>query len=1185
MWINKEVDLPEALVSAHRSRRLVIFAGAGISMGAPSNLPDFSRLADLISGGTLSRTSDEPLDLFLGKLQSKNVDVQARARTFIGDPASTVSPIHSALADLFSSSDAVRLVTTNFDNHLSTAVRQRHPGTDIFYAPALPLGRDFSGLVYLHGSVTRREPLILSDGDFGQAYLSDGWATRFLMEMFIHHTVLFVGYSHQDVVMRYLARSFVGGTERFALTTAGRETFWAHLGITPVHFPERAVGDRYGALRDAVTAWAATSKWGLLEHEARIQAIVSAPPPLEPDVADYIRSAFENDDTLRFFVAHATAPEWLLWVEQQKGFDALFSVADLSSQRWHQIAWWFAERFALDHGQAALDLIQRHGLTLHPTLVCAIARKLAYSPDDTSHAVIAAWAAILTASDSGPKHQARLLVQLLKRCTAPALRDAAIVLLSWLTRPRLELDARWPSIDVSDRLVVRSDIQLAADRRGLEEAWNAAIKPHLDRFYAVLWPILTSQFLTAHQLLRATRASLDGYDPLSAARSAIEPHEQDTHKDEWVVLIDMTRDVLEWMLEHVPAEATRVIDQWLNSEPLILQRLAIHGLRADPLRGAGEVLTLVCERRWLFALPFKHEVFGLLAVRFPDADAAQQQLLVDSVLSEPVLETNDEDDRRISDYERYNLLHWLTTTAPESVARTALESFAETHPDFSPRQHPDLDHWISVGSVEDRRPWSAADLLRQPLTDDQVRALVDFKPPDDFGFKGPSRHGLDLEIEKAASQSFEWSHKLASALEEKEQWARASLVALIAAWKSTANQLTAEQREAVLGIIERGPLLEQLRHAPIAELLKSLVSEQSVESDLDRLDVLGDRLLKSTDSELVGVEVNNWLDRAINHRAGKVAQLWLHTLSQRLKSVGNVPISIPSAAANRFEAAVVSTNLNGQLIRTILGSHVPFLFSVDRAWTSQTIIPLFDWSRPLHASGVWHGFLTWGQWNPALFDEMLPYTLQSCEHLDSELKKEKESFSGRLASVAAHLQGDPWHDAGWLFVFVKMADTEARSRWASHFGAFLEGLSEEHVAAIWNAWLRDYWTDRTTGVPRPLDAEERQGMMMWLVALRPHFDEALPLIALTAPEKADHYTFYKIGHSNLPTEHPIDTGRLLVSVLKAAVAAEYSCDEIYDTALKTATAGAAAEDVAAIVEHLSRLGCEDAAKKLKAAMQ
>jgi SIR2-like domain/Domain of unknown function (DUF4020) len=1120
MWINKEVDLPEALVSAQRARRLVVFAGAGISMGAPSNLPDFGRLADLISGGTLTRPPDEPFDLFLGKLQTKQVDVQARARTFIGNPASTVAPIHTALVDLFPSADTVRIVTTNFDSHLSTAVRERHPAADIFYAPALPLGRAFSGLVYLHGSIARREPLILSDGDFGQAYLSDGWATRFLMEMFIHHTVLFVGYSHQDVVMRYLARSFVGATQRFALTTAGRETFWAHLGITPVHFPERNVGDRYGALADVITAWATTSRWGLLEHETRVQEIVSAPPPLEPDVADYIRTAFENDDTLGFFVAHAKTPEWLLWVEQQKGFDALFSVGDLPNQRSHQIAWWFAERFVLDHGQAAIDLIQRHRLTLHPTLLYAIARKLAHFSDKTAPALVGAWSAILTASESSPKLHARLLAQLLKRCTVPALRDAAIVVVSWLTRPRLELAARWPSIDPSDRLVVRSDIQLAADRRELEEAWNAAIKPHLNQFYAVLWPILTSHLLTAHELLKATRASDSGYDPLSAARSAIEPHEQDTHKDEWIVLIDMTRDVLDWMLEYVPVEATRLIDHWLNSEPLILQRLAIHGLRVDSLRDAAEVLTLVRERRWLFALPFKHEIFRLLATRFPTADVAQQQALIDSVLSEPVLETNDEEDRRLSDHERYNLLQWLTTAAPESVARTALESFAVAHPDFSPREHPDLDHWISAGLVEHRSPWSAADLLHQPLTPERVSVLLDYKSTDYFGLKGPTRHCLDLEIEKAASQSFEWSHKLASALEQQQQWSTSLWGALIAAWKSTANQLTAEQRETVLGIIERSPLPEQVGYTPVPDLLDALASDQTQESDLDLLDVLGDRLLKSSDLEVVEDESDDWLFRAINHRAGKIAQMWLQTLSQRLKRVDNKPTSIASAAANRFEATIASTNLNGQLVRTILGSQVHFLFSVDRVWTSQKILPLFDWGHPLQASGVWQGFLTWGQWNPALFEEMLPYTLQACEHLDSELKKEKEFFSGRLASVAAHLPGDPWHHAGWLFAFVKTVDPDARSRWASHFGSFLEGLSEEGLAAIWNTWLRDYWTDRTTGVPLPLDPKERHGMMMWLVALRPHFDEALPLIALTAPQKADHYIFYKIGKSNLPTEHP-----------------------------------------------------------------
>ena len=356
MYINEEVDIPEAVIAAQRDRRLVVFAGAGVSMGAPSNLPDFARLADLISGDTLSKAPGEPIDLFLGRLQSKGVKVQTRAREFIGDPKSTVSPLHNALVDLFPAADPVRIVTTNFDNHFSTALRERHRKADIFYAPALPLGRNFSGLVYLHGSIDRPEPLVLSDGDFGRAYLSDGWATRFLMEMFIHHTVLFVGYSHEDVVMRYLARSFVSGPDRFALTKPGQGAFWAHLGIAPIEFPLRAADDRYGALSDAVTAWARFGKWGLLEHETRIQALVSAPPPLTRGDADYISSAFQNDDTLGLFVTHAQTPEWLLWVEQQKGFDALFSVAELPSDRSQQIAWWFAKCFALQHAQAAIRL-------------------------------------------------------------------------------------------------------------------------------------------------------------------------------------------------------------------------------------------------------------------------------------------------------------------------------------------------------------------------------------------------------------------------------------------------------------------------------------------------------------------------------------------------------------------------------------------------------------------------------------------------------------------------------------------------------------------------------------------------------------------------------------------------------------------------------------------------------------
>jgi SIR2-like domain len=73
---------------------------------------------------------------------------------------------------------AVRLVTTNFDNHFAAAAAEMWAGEnpEIFAAPALPIGGDFLGLVHLHGSVTTRDPrrMVLTDVDFGKAYLTEG---------------------------------------------------------------------------------------------------------------------------------------------------------------------------------------------------------------------------------------------------------------------------------------------------------------------------------------------------------------------------------------------------------------------------------------------------------------------------------------------------------------------------------------------------------------------------------------------------------------------------------------------------------------------------------------------------------------------------------------------------------------------------------------------------------------------------------------------------------------------------------------------------------------------------------------------------------------------------------------------------------------------------------------------------
>ena len=70
--------------------------------------------------------------------------------------------------------------------------------------------RDFNARLFLleaifavghHGSVDGDpDRLVVTDEDFGRVYLTEGWATRFLLGLFQNQTVLLIGYSHEDTI-------------------------------------------------------------------------------------------------------------------------------------------------------------------------------------------------------------------------------------------------------------------------------------------------------------------------------------------------------------------------------------------------------------------------------------------------------------------------------------------------------------------------------------------------------------------------------------------------------------------------------------------------------------------------------------------------------------------------------------------------------------------------------------------------------------------------------------------------------------------------------------------------------------------------------------------------------------------------------------------------------------------------
>ena len=59
--------LPHPILNALRDSKLVVFAGAGVSMGEPACLPNFEKLANKIAGGTgEAQKQNEHTDNFLG---------------------------------------------------------------------------------------------------------------------------------------------------------------------------------------------------------------------------------------------------------------------------------------------------------------------------------------------------------------------------------------------------------------------------------------------------------------------------------------------------------------------------------------------------------------------------------------------------------------------------------------------------------------------------------------------------------------------------------------------------------------------------------------------------------------------------------------------------------------------------------------------------------------------------------------------------------------------------------------------------------------------------------------------------------------------------------------------------------------------------------------------------------------
>lgn len=629
-----KLDIPDAILSALKTGNLVVFVGAGVSKPKPSDLPMFDDLANRIADGTglvreikelpslgaSGKTIEkEPIDRYLGRLAKVGVKVKQRAREILVGEHTRPNSLHESLVRLFRDLANIRIVTTNFDQHLTSVLAAEHQDVvPVYLAPALPVGSDFSGLVYLHGSAVRdAERCVLTDEDFGRAYLTEGWARRFLVTMFARFTVLFVGYSHNDPVMNYLARGLPPDSRhrRFAFVPKGEEAHWHFLDIEPVPYPLREAEHRHGALVDGIEKWALHCQQSFLDNVRRLtQYAKNSPPWGDPEEQDFVSACFKDAELLQHFVDTCRSAEWLDWIRERGLLRSLFTPDATLSNCDGLLAWWITRHLLAANTPKLLRIVQQLGpREMHAALCNQIHSTLVFlRREEGVAAVFPTWVVVLLAQPGNrlpPQSWASLLAACVDENALPLVGS----LFERATDLNVVINKHWSFSKESspDEPSVDFDVKIEHEAAySLDEAWKLVLKPNLVKLAPILEPIVTNRIIQANGILRAVNRAGKGYDPLSFGRSSIEPHPQDEYPDDFEYFIDLARDIVASHQAHCPHRAEAIIRAWLDLDVPLFKRLAIHALARQPTLAPAQRIQTCLEQRLLFELSVRNEVFS-----------------------------------------------------------------------------------------------------------------------------------------------------------------------------------------------------------------------------------------------------------------------------------------------------------------------------------------------------------------------------------------------------------------------------------------------------------------------------------------------------------------------------------------------------------------------------------------------
>jgi hypothetical protein len=926
---------------------------------------------------------------------------------------------HQALLQLaVSKQGRLRLVTTNFDRAFELCPFRRTRMFD--YAPYLPMpAQSWNSIVHVHGGMGNQrdetdEFLVLTSGDFGRAYITEGWASRFLTELFRRtQAILFVGYSVSDPAIRYIVDAFAADranreyqvAKAFILDGAQadealqHERTWKSRGIEPIVYDPT---DNHRLLHETLQNCAKRYAAGYFDRDSIILEYGSQTPlgSLEDEVTSQVKWALQDESghAARKF-ARVSPPPPLAWLEHfeeaglfdlpTSGARSVPAVASVAASDQtgplHPVSLALCE-WLCAHLEAVrlVQWVIKRGCHLHPSFAALIRRRLW---DEKAERIPEGARRIWTflSMDDPPLHSGAVVAKLLahlerlaQQTWDPLLRCA--VLSWWAPTVQLAEPNRWLTAEDFDLESVRTyaDVELVP---AAGDETEEVVERLLNRTDAktIAGELLTDFTEILHKgltYLQFLGRAYGDFDRSSIYRPSIDEHPQNVRSRHWTLYIRLVRWAWEQVAATDVARAREEVSRWMRIEFPVFRRFVLWSVGKPGGLSASESVVYLMRQpaSTVWGLDTMHELLQYLARVAPQLSGEDAEKLINLILEGPP-KSQFRADIPAEQLTRVRSRFVCLRLRELRDGDLALSAKAEAVMDQILRDHPEWDHPIT--EQEEFTNWHEGESAH--LVGDFAPQLGDYLTWTDAeiisdirGAPGDSQvvarwRGLLVQdpqhavgiLDVLGSDSFFdkgiWALALEQLSNEKSQ---PECVRLFAAFGDRIGQ---------------GFISEHLQQ--LASLV-DMYCQESRELQGQWAWPLWDLLLGPA-AEGVPDDRDGSVFEALGSPIGALAEALLNGLGKlNPQTYGEIPLPM----RNRLEEMLTGSRPAHRLARIVLARALAWLHRLKPDLVVPSFLSLLDWDASSEARDVWCGYLTSPRMTPELWSAICPLFLKVFPH-------------------------------------------------------------------------------------------------------------------------------------------------------------------------------------------------------------